>query len=385
MFVLNLCEGMRNLASDWSAVGGVFSNLGEVGQQMLDNNLSVIGPFPRALLHEDYMEAMYAECSQLKPKAVIANLGGDAFDFLRFVPESVLRVAIIHSDDECVYQQVEAYLPWIDLIVGVSARNCEIIQRRLGEHRVPVQQIACGVPMPQSVTRIYRNNGPLRVLYLGRISEEQKRVSLMTQVIKQSLQMGIDVTWTIVGDGPELPMMRSCFDLNDTRLRILGAMEYSKVPAVIAEHDIYFLCSDYEGLPLSMLEAMGAGCVPVVSDLPSGISEVVNESNGIRVPIDHSQGYVDALASLCNDRERIKRMSVNAIQTVRDYYSTIAMARRWNQTLEMHQPRTETTWNETCVADPPPRCGNPWYFHPRMRPLRLALKKMKSIRKTFKP
>ena len=384
MFVLNLCDGMRHTASDWRAVGGVFSNLGEVGQQMLANDLPVIGPFPQALLHEDYMEAMYAQCCKLKPDAVIANLGGDSFDFLRFVPESVLRVAIIHSDDECVYQQVEAYLPWIDLIVGVSARNCEIMQARLGAFQVPVKQIACGVPMPQSVTRSYRKNGPLRVLYLGRISEEQKRVSLMTEVIQKSLEMGLEVTWTIVGDGPELPMMRSCFDTNDSRIRILGAIDYAKVPAVIAEHDVYFLCSDYEGLPLSMLEAMGAGCVPVVSDLPSGISEVVNDSNGIRVPIDHAQGYVDALHELCNDRERIERMSVNAVQTVRDYYSTIAMARRWNQILDMYHPESDATWNETCIADPPPRCGNPWYFHPRMRPLRYSLKKFKSIIETLK-
>jgi glycosyltransferase involved in cell wall biosynthesis len=374
MFVMNVCEGLAETGGRWRGMAGVFSNLGEIGIQMRNRDLPVAGPFTSCLIHEEFIEALHDECQRSKPAAVVANLGGEAFDFLRFVPESVLRVAVIHSDDECVYRQVERYLPWIDLVVGVSAHNCEVMRKRLGKSKVPVKQVACGVPMPKLVIREIRKIGPLRILYLGRVAEQQKRASLMARVIQQSLDSGLDLTWTIAGDGPELPKLREELTQNGNKVRFLGAVPYFEVPNLLMEHDVYFLCSDFEGLPLSMLEAMGAGCVPVVSDLPSGISEVVNDANGIRVPISGPDGYVAALTELCQDRGRLAAMAAAAAQKVREEYSTVAMARRWNQVLEEFARPTEPDWSKPCSADAPPECRARWYFHPKLRAVRRILK-----------
>lgn len=325
-------------------------------------------------MHEEFIEALHAECQRLKPAAVVANLGGEAFDFLRYVPESVLRVAMIHSDDEYVYRQVERYLPWIDLVVGVSARNREMMMARMAEKNVPVKQVTCGVPMPVSMHRQIRKEGPLRILYLGRVVEEQKRASLLMSVIRQSLDSDTDVVWSIAGDGPDMEKLRHTFAKDPDRVRILGALDYSEIPGLLASQDVYFLCSDYEGLPLSMLEAMGAGLVPVVSDLPSGISEVVNDSNGIRVPVSGPEGYVAALAYLCGNRDRMAAMAIAAAQTVREDYSAMAMGRRWRQVLEEHAKPTVPDWSQPCSADAPPECRTRWYFHPALRPARRLLK-----------
>ena len=374
IFVLNLCDGLDQLQNQWRGIAGVFSDLGEIGVQIKNRNLPVTGPFTSSLIHEEFIEALYGECQRLKPAAVVANLGGEAFDFLRFVPESVLRVAVIHSDNDCVYKQVESYLPWIDLIVGVSARNCEVMHGRLGIHQIPVKQVACGVPMPEPTHRKIRNHGALRILYLGRLAEEAKRASFLTRVIQQTLDAGLDVTWTVAGDGPELPTLRGIFAADCDRVRLLGAMDYAEVPALLTNQDVFFLCSDYEGLPLSLLEAMGAGCVPVVSDLPSGISEVVNEENGIRVPISEVGDYVAALADLCGNRQRLAEMATAAAQTVQDNYSTAAMAHRWTKVLEEHTKTPLPDWSKPCIADAPPECRVHWYFHPRLRWLRKIAK-----------
>ena len=59
----------------------------------------------------------------------------------------------------------------------------------------------------------------------------------------------------------------------------------------------FSLLSDYEGLALSLLEAMGAGVVPVVSDLSSGIAQAVPADCGLRVPF----GNLDAAAAALLD------------------------------------------------------------------------------------
>jgi glycosyltransferase involved in cell wall biosynthesis len=248
------------------------------------------------------------------------------------------------------------------------------MQSRMGNSPIPVRQVACGVPMADPVTREIRKAGPLRILYLGRVAEQQKRASLMARVIRQSLDSGLDLAWTIAGDGPDLLSLHETFTKDGDRVHFLGAVPYSEVPNVLAEHDVYFLCSDFEGLPLSMLEAMGAGCVPVVSDLPSGISEVVNDANGIRVPISGPDGYVAALTELCQDRGRLAAMATAAAQTVREKYSTVAMGRRWNQVLDEYAKPTKPDWSQPCTADAPPECRARWYFHPKLRPARRLLK-----------
>lgn len=378
MFVLNLCEGLRVNGGEWQGIAGVFSNLGEIGKQMCNRSLPVVGPCPGCLIHEEYIEAMHAECRRLKPDAVIANLGGEAVDFLRFVPESVLRVAIVHSDDENVYRQVEGYLSWIDLIVGVSARNQQVMAGRMKGRNIPVVQIACGVPMSNWIRPPQRVGRPLRVLYLGRVVEEQKRAGILFQVMRQTLNAGLDVEWTIAGDGPDLEKLRNLFSADIARVKVLGSIDYAEVPELLFAQDVYFLCSDYEGLPLSMLEAMGAGIVPVVSDLPSGISEVVNETNGIRVDIHEVDGYVAALACLCNDRPRLAAMGVAARERVHDEYSTGAMAGRWARALTEHAKPYAPDWSKPCVADAPPESRTSLVYHPHLRWLRRLFKSIKN-------
>jgi glycosyltransferase involved in cell wall biosynthesis len=374
IFVLNICEALKEVGSPWQGIAGTLTHHGAIGEQILSRSLPTLGPFSGRLLHEDYIERMHKECQRLQPYAVVANLGGGAFDFLRFVPDSTLRIAMIHSDDECVYQGIERYLPWIDLIVGVSLHNCEAIRKRIFNRNVLIKHVACGVPMINYNQREIRKEGLLRVLYIGRVVEEQKRASLLLKVIQQSLKLGLPVTWTIAGDGPDLKMMRKALIENQDRVRFLGSVEYAQVPAFLTEYDIYFLCSDYEGLPLSMLEAMGAGCVPVVSDLQSGIPEVVNETSGIRVPISEPDAYVAALARLSSDRSRLAEMSKNAMQSVTQEYSTSAMGRRWNKVLEEHEKPTKLDWSKPCKADAPPQIRKRLRFHPLLRPIRRLAK-----------
>jgi glycosyltransferase involved in cell wall biosynthesis len=230
--------------------------------------------------------------------------------------------------------------------------------------------------MPEN-NRPSRKEGPLRVLYLGRLIEEQKRVSLMARVIKATLAANPNLTWTIVGEGPQSETFKADLSAVPDRLQFLGAVPYDKVPEVIAAHDVYFLCSDFEGLPLSLLESMGAGLVPVVSDLPSGISEVVNERNGIRVPIHDEQGYVNAVLKLAEDRDMLNLFSEEAKISVRQSHSTAAMTRRWEEMLAQYAPKSAPTWKSTCRATVPMEVAHRWDLQPWLRPVRRLVKRMR--------
>jgi len=70
-----------------------------------------------------------------------------------------------------------------------------------------------------------------------------------------------------------------------------------QVPQLLAQAGIFVLCSRYEGLPLSIIEAMCAG-LPIVATVVGGVRELVADGvNGFLVPAgDH------AALSKCLDR-----------------------------------------------------------------------------------
>ncbi len=50
-------------------------------------------------------------------------------------------------------------------------------------------------------------------------------------------------------------------------------------------HDVFVLPTQFEGSPVSLLETMSAGLVPVITDLPGGIREIVEPAVGFRLPM----------------------------------------------------------------------------------------------------
>ncbi len=80
---------------------------------------------------------------------------------------------------------------------------------------------------------------------------------------------------------------------------------------------MFLLPSRLEGFPVTLMEAGAAGLVPIVSDLPSGIPEVVIPGEtGYRVPIGDVAGFASALEELNRDRDRLERMSAAVRQLV---------------------------------------------------------------------
>ena len=122
-----------------------------------------------------------------------------------------------------------------------------------------------------------------------------------------------------------------------------GQVPYSRIPELMLSSDIFLLPSDYEGLPISLLEAMAHGVVPVVSDLPSGIREVVNSETGILVNPENVDGYAAAILELDSDREDLAKKGFAASRLVRSGFSCEAMADRWLKMLR-ELPSAATEW-----------------------------------------
>jgi hypothetical protein len=125
---------------------------------------------------------------------------------------------------------------------------------------------------------------------------------------------------------------------------------------------------------MSLMEAMGAGLVPVVSDLQSGIRQVTSSENSIRVSPDDINGYSSAIVWLHSHREAMEQMSRNAYETIRANFSVEVMAERWIAALS-HTESAPVAWPNSWRIRPVIGIRHPSSFLPCFRPLRrLALR-----------
>ncbi|MST93997.1 MAG: glycosyltransferase [Pedosphaera sp.] len=293
-------------------------------------NVPVFSFDGRALIFEDKLARVLGAVREFRPTVVLANIGTPSFEVLRYLPRGVFRCGIVHADLPSVYDSLRRYAPVLDAMAVVSQLIREKVHALPEFARVAVPYLPLGVPMPaQLPPRVF--TGPLRVLYLGRLAREQKRVHLFPQILADLRRSGVPFHWTIAGEGPEGGWLRGNLGSGGPGQTVTfrGPVAFADVPELMSEHDVFLLASDYEGLPLTMLEAMGSGVVPVVSDLPSGVRDVVDENNGWRVAPENVAGYSEAIIALHGDRKGMAALSAAARQKVYPHFALAGMGDRW--------------------------------------------------------
>jgi glycosyltransferase involved in cell wall biosynthesis len=244
-----------------------------------------------------------------------------------YLPQDIPVVGIIHSDDPRHYQHLRELGRYWNVVVAVSAEIGRKVKRVLPSVAERLATIPYGVDVPRSAPR-NGHSGPLRLLYAGRIEHEQKRVLDLPGIVTEAVQQGVPVRLTVVGSGEALGRLHqaSADHIRAGRMVLCEAVPNTAMSGFFREADIFVLPSAFEGLPLALLEAMGHGCVPVTTDIPSGIPQVVQDGiNGFRVPVGSYAGFARCFAALWRDPGLRQRLATNATLTVAESYSADRM------------------------------------------------------------
>jgi glycosyltransferase involved in cell wall biosynthesis len=166
---------------------------------------------------------------------------------------------------------------------------------------------------------------PPEHLVVGTVAviSRQKRLLDWLRVAHRIAAERSDVTFVIAGHGPEDEAIRrevKALDLSD-RVRLLGFRPDGR--RVMGILDVYLMTSEFEGLPVALLEAM-ALARPVVATAVGGIPEVVTSGKeGFLTDV----GDVDAIATktmqLLNDAEHRQEMGQLGANKIKKEFHTI--------------------------------------------------------------
>ncbi|MGQ9802688.1 MAG: glycosyltransferase [Anaerolineae bacterium] len=257
-----------------------------------------------------------------------------------------------------------AYLQWLlprcDLVTAPTPEITKVLED-IGV-RAGVEIIPCGVERNRSphrnVTRAELGIPATASLaaFVGRVVAE-KNVRFLLEVL--SAPELSDTYLLVVGDGPERSALEETakrLGLNG-RVRFIGQVAPTEVPAYVALADFCVTASKIEMLPTAILEALGAGLPVLGLDLPWIRAVIRSGENGLLTPPDDAAAMAQAWARLAHDRELLARLAEGARRTGEQYDARQATAR-----LVAHYERLATSRKRGTAALLPPH--NPSFLPP---------------------
>lgn len=210
--------------------------------------------------------------------------------------------------------------------VSVSNEIKDILTGNFDFDKNKVHVIYNGIPEIDPVyQKKKRNDGWLCIGTVGRLVHV-KNFTLFLQMAAKIKNKINNVRFSILGDGPlrdELLQESRKLGL-DSCFTLLPPTE-NPLP-YYQSLDVYVNTSIHEGIPLSVLEAMGCKKTVVAPDV-GGIPEIIsNGRNGFLVQNHDSEQYKEVCLSLLHDAELRENIGDNAYNSVLDKFSVSKMA-----------------------------------------------------------
>lgn len=245
---------------------------------------------------------------------------------------SIHGISLHLSRDAHLFREV------LDAVICTNRLACELAMQHGGVPRERVHYAPYGVVVPSQAAASPRNeNARLRIAYVGRIEETQKRTSLIAPILEKLQAMGVDAELWIAGGGPDEAALRAALQPwhAQGRVRFLGTLDpQSLASQVYGQADALLVTSYWETGPIVIWEAMAHG-LPVVSSryIGSGLeSGLVDEGNCLLFARDDAADAARQLARLTSAPLR-DRLRHGGHALVSGRYSQAASIEGWDGVL----------------------------------------------------
>ena len=221
-----------------------------------------------------------------------------------------------------------------------------------------VRTIPIGVPVPTLKARGDLSKRPLRLLYHGGLIQYQKRVLDLPKIVEAALGLGVPVDLTLFGDGADRDRLAAA----GRRLIESRRHEACRRGSPCGSDggcsgSSMCICwpPSLRGCRMPLVIAMAGGCVPIATNIRSGVRELVRDGeNGFIVPVGDIAAFADRLAILYADPVRRAAMSEQSAE--RGYYRWLRRRDHGGTLSETLRKSDSSCENRRAVCPAP---GNP--------------------------
>jgi len=179
------------------------------------------------------------------------------------------------------------------------------------------------------------NDLAFNIINVARITYYKKGLDILVKALKECKDRDVKFTCNLVGGVYEydtesfeyLKKLIEDLDLSD-EITFLGNRE--DIPDLLAQSDLFILPSRFEGMPISLLEAM-ATKLPVIASNISGSSDLIeHEKNGLLFESENHSELAEKISFLYNNREEMRRLAQNGYEFAQNFDISIMCERYWD-------------------------------------------------------
>jgi glycosyltransferase involved in cell wall biosynthesis len=235
-------------------------------------------------------------------------------------------IYIVHGDFETYYIHCDMFQDYMDTIITYSKHIFDKLRKRLKTDNIGKLKLIY-YPAPE-LEVLPKPKNEFRIVFAGSLIR-RKGVDLLPGIIHHLDQHLVNYQLHILGSGEQEEWLRGQLGQND-KVKFWGQQPQVEVLKQFQYGHVFLFPTRSEGMPNVLVEAMKAGCVPVVSNIPSGIPDLVfNGKNGILVAPDDIKGFSEGILRLHRDREKLMLLGTAAVDTAKKMFDPFVNAQAY--------------------------------------------------------
>jgi glycosyltransferase involved in cell wall biosynthesis len=261
----------------------------------------------------------------------------DAYDAVRRIRlaggPDVKVVTTLHGLQEDLLADIASNPDVIDAVISSNRLSQALVVNALSGARARSLYAPYGVVLPSDHSPKSKCAECIRLLYSGRIEQEQKRVLDLPLILSGLRKHGQQVQLVIAGGGPDAATLKAAFERAGVSDCVVwaGILGKDDLAQQYRASDALIITSDWETGPIVAWEAM-ANRLPVISSAYVGAAReqaLVHGENCLLFPVGDVEAAVASVMELHNETLR-NRLAQSAYQTVQLRYTQHASVQAWS-------------------------------------------------------
>lgn len=223
-------------------------------------------------------------------------------------------VQVLHGNYGYYYELAKKHRDAVDAFICVSHPIANTLKEQLPYRYDDIYE--AHFPVSAAIVSAKQKEVLQLIYFAGNLTDINKQFDIITRIAEKLQDNAGNYFFTIAGAGITEKQFHERWPIGMTnRVRFMGELANETIQGLLLNQDIFLLPSLAEGLPVSLVEAMKAGAVPLITEWPGGTDNLVLAGEtGFTFEAGDVAGYCNCIEYLVANRELLKSISVNAVK-----------------------------------------------------------------------